>query len=385
MQQNKVNNNYKGIKGWLLLLCVSLTILIPISSIIFDFSTFGSLLWINRSMLSEEADIISVKIIIGCVVCFKNIISITAGISLWRKSICSVNVAKFYLIVLLLLSIISSFMPFLANIFLGFGKAIIWAIAIESTVFSIAFFTIWYLYLSKSKRIKETFPSAPNNVDFLSCKNFIKMFDKNKYKVNHYMFAGLFTIKFFTIFVLGMVVSILGRFELPIYSYQDFLIAVFIGFLYSILFILVSYLVRRDWILLIIWPLVYALLIVIHLFFNLAINYNEIVFLNTANIIDVVKNFIWELLFLTGLILAIRIWGTRFWSIIATILIFVTIAFFIGTTIGNIFRTETFYIESLIALVLNYVVEGILIFVALKFHLSDVQINREIGKKLVTN
>jgi len=64
------------------------------------------------------------------------------------------------------------------------------------------------------------------------------------------------------------------------------------------------------------------------------------------------------------------------------VLIFVTIAFLIGSIFGNIFRAETFHIESLITVILEYLVEGILIFVALKFHLSDVGINEEIGQKL---
>jgi len=222
-------------------------------------------------MLSEEADIQSVIIIIGCVVSVKIIISIKTGVSLWRKSIRSVNVAKFYLIVLLLLSIISSFMPLISNVYLGLSRTILLALAIESTVLSAGFFTIWYLYLCKSKRIKETYPTTPNNSDILSYKSFVKMFDKTKHKVNHYMFAGLFIFKFFSIFTFGIVFLIFnptGHFILP---YQVFLIAIFIGFLYSVFFMLISYISHRDWILIIIWPLIYALLTAIYLFFHIVI------------------------------------------------------------------------------------------------------------------
>ena len=386
MQQNyaSINNRYQGVRGWLLLFCVSLTILNPTLSIIFNFSTLGgTLLATNRFIFSEEADIISVIIIISCAMCLKIIISIIAGVLLWRKSIRSVNVAKFYLIVLLLLSIISSFTPLITNVhsFLGIGGNIFWALAIERTIFSAIFFTIWYLYLNKSKRIKETYPIITIKVDILSYKSFVQMFNKIKYRVNHYMFPSLFTFKFFSIFTFGMVFLIFNPTGYITISYRDFFIALLMGFLYSISFLLAVYLLKRDWILLTIWPLVYALLTAMHLFLRTAIISNEIVFFDTSNIIYIIKAIVLEWLFIIALILAIRIWGIRFWSIIGAVFVFVTIAFFISNTL----RTETFYFEYLITVIIRYLVEGVLIFVAIKFHLSDVGSNEEIGQKLAIN
>ncbi len=146
-------NDLKGIKGWLLFLCIALTFIFPLNTInklvqsysssIPYFNTYPNLLFANI------LDITLCGILI--------IISMYAGISLWQIKENAVSVTKMFL----WFGIIYTFLePALIILIAGLpeiaNNAIIKASIIDAIVNFTSFF-IWYLYLLKSKRIANTF------------------------------------------------------------------------------------------------------------------------------------------------------------------------------------------------------------------------------------
>lgn len=129
--------------GWLLFFCIILTIITPI----FSFSTIIYVLvkmpllikYAPDFALWEKIDLVMMVGIIS--------FSIYAGISLWKKKSGAVDLAKKYLIAFFIYSLVE------AVIVLSYTKADVGMNLLRSFVFV----GIWYTYLTKSKRVKDTY------------------------------------------------------------------------------------------------------------------------------------------------------------------------------------------------------------------------------------
>jgi Protein of unknown function (DUF2569) len=143
-------NKYKGVRGWLLFFCITLTILAPISAFRANSETSGSLRPYfqrvpNLRELCTTLDVLNLGIALFAVI---------VGVMLWRTRPNAVHVAKLFLWCLLGFSVGVMFLPSLFGLPIG-------------TVFvrpgGIGYFLVWYFYLKKSKRVKATFgsPTAP--------------------------------------------------------------------------------------------------------------------------------------------------------------------------------------------------------------------------------
>lgn len=145
---------YKGVRGWLLLFCLSLTLFTPLM-------TIGSL-GAGYSESSKYFDqfpglqvitMIDIYLSLG-VVAF----SIYAGTGLWGIRPGAVQMAKRYLLSFLGYHAITSILPFMAGLPSAANEAMIEPVAKEA-LRGVIYFTVWYLYLNNSKRVKATFPS----------------------------------------------------------------------------------------------------------------------------------------------------------------------------------------------------------------------------------
>ena len=82
--------------------------------------------------------------------------SIYAGIGLWRIRTNAVRTVKRYLYFFLGYQAISAILPFMAGLPSEANEAMI-AEVIRGTISNLAYFTIWYLYLNRSERVKATY------------------------------------------------------------------------------------------------------------------------------------------------------------------------------------------------------------------------------------
>jgi hypothetical protein len=150
----KKDEKFKKVGGWLLLFCITLIVFMPLfsaynliinfnDSIYFDlFTTYPNWLIIS---------VIDIIVVVGLI-----FFSIYAGIALLRIKQNAVSIAKKYLITYLLYGIISSFFPFLAG-FPSESYDDFISMAVRGIFGTLIYFAVWYDYLRKSKRVSRTY------------------------------------------------------------------------------------------------------------------------------------------------------------------------------------------------------------------------------------
>ena len=151
--KEKEISKLKGVGGWLLLFCLQLTIFNPISSVYNLVSGYSGLKNHFNTFPGLWTFFISDAILSSGIIIF----SIYAGISLWQTRKGAVKIAKIYLLVFIIYSVVEGILLFTA----GLPSQALNSIIGETTkdfVKSLVYFAIWYSYLVKSKRVKNTFP-----------------------------------------------------------------------------------------------------------------------------------------------------------------------------------------------------------------------------------
>jgi hypothetical protein len=149
---NTTGKDYKGVAGWLLLLCVSMVILTPLTGL-------TSLMAVSEALkpyFDQDPALFKLVLISGiCNICLL-VYSMYAGVSLWRLAPNAVLSAKRYLVVLFQYSFFSIFLPQLV----GLSEKTQTEIYKTSPLFNLIVMLeacLWYLYLRKSKRVKATY------------------------------------------------------------------------------------------------------------------------------------------------------------------------------------------------------------------------------------
>lgn len=143
---------YYGVGGWLLLFCVSLTILGPLVNL----GSIGrNLSEVNQSgtMLPSLVTIVYVEAALALVL---TAFSIYAGVSLWMIRPKAVGTAKIYLIVLVVFSVIDLLLVMTVELPAPVASAAMGA-GIGAIVRSAIYAGIWFAYLSKSERVYATY------------------------------------------------------------------------------------------------------------------------------------------------------------------------------------------------------------------------------------
>ncbi len=144
-------NEKQGIGGWLLVLCVGLTILSPLATL---YSVAAS--WRAASPLFEKVQGLESILVMNTAMDF--ILTAWAcyvGVQLWRVKEGAVQAVRGFLTALPLLRGLM-FLFVLASPVYGFGFA-----AFIALVQALIFAAIWKSYLTNSKRVKATFAAVP--------------------------------------------------------------------------------------------------------------------------------------------------------------------------------------------------------------------------------
>lgn len=144
------------VRGWLLLLCIGLTILTPVVSLSTLLGTLGLQRYFEQYP-SLYPICLTDTILSTSVVIF----SIYAGIRLWAVKPNAVRIAKVYLVYLLAyrgFSIALLFFTGLPTNVIGVLTPEVARTFIQNFVFAI----IWLLYISKSKRVQHTYSMRGN-------------------------------------------------------------------------------------------------------------------------------------------------------------------------------------------------------------------------------
>ncbi len=147
----------EGVKGWLLLLCLTFTIFIPTTYLyqvncILDLYNYTQ----NKILFLMFKKLLLFNMATGATMLFLAIFSFYVGLKLWNIKSGAVKIAKAFLIIqLFLIFIIAIIRPFMT--FSIEPKETIFGAVLLSLMPSSLQFGLWYLYLSKSSRVYNTY------------------------------------------------------------------------------------------------------------------------------------------------------------------------------------------------------------------------------------
>ena len=151
---------YKGVKGWLLFLCVNLTILGPVGNAIIIVASYAEAVFISKRYPSYWA----IEIFGDALVLAVNVVySLYAGVRLWRVRNNAVSSAKNFLILAGVVAVANM----LLLLFAGFPEEVlstIMAASLPQLGPTLAIIVLWYRYLNRSKRVRATFGLAQGPV-----------------------------------------------------------------------------------------------------------------------------------------------------------------------------------------------------------------------------
>lgn len=146
----KVEEQYKGVGGWLLLLCINLTILDPASIVL---GVFGAL---PLADFEKNPEMLRFMLISGVCRLALAAFSLYSGTALWRIQPNGPNIARRYFQAATLYSAFALLLPGIVGLSDELYAEMAGA-SLLSSVITICYVMAWYLYLVKSKRVKATF------------------------------------------------------------------------------------------------------------------------------------------------------------------------------------------------------------------------------------
>lgn len=145
--QRESGRPIKGVTGWLLILCITLTFIAPIVQ-----GRIGLIALSNLSRADVLNAVTTVRLLgVGFIYLGLSIFSLCAGLSLWREDPRGPAVAKFYLCFSAALVISLHIALYLTGV-----QARLARIIFQRLVYS----TTWYAYLTFSKRVREVYSRA---------------------------------------------------------------------------------------------------------------------------------------------------------------------------------------------------------------------------------
>lgn len=151
-QYSQTCPSYKGIGGWLLFLCLSLTFLGPLLSVrnivmgYQDLSPYFSQIP-RLSLFTGIYSVLSVGMV-GW--------AIFAGTSLWRVRPQAISITKLYFLGLVGFAVLVSLLPYMSGLSGEVAKTFSIG-SLKTTPGTLLYVVIWYTYLNRSKRVKATF------------------------------------------------------------------------------------------------------------------------------------------------------------------------------------------------------------------------------------
>jgi len=144
----------RGVGGWLLFFCVSLTVLNPVSTAIFlSIGIMG-----NAPYFVQYPGLLVLTVIDTAVSVALMAASVYAGVGLWRVRPGAVRIARMFLIAGAVYAVLAPFTPLLAGLPAEANDALIQA-GIQGAGRGVVYYAIWLNYLNRSKRVLATYPA----------------------------------------------------------------------------------------------------------------------------------------------------------------------------------------------------------------------------------
>lgn len=149
---SKTDAELYGVKGWLLLFCLLLTVIDPVVVLANLFAqTEGA-----RALYDLQPEIFKIFVITGVLGIALAVFSMFSGLSLWKIAPNAVRTARRYLIA----EAAFSFVPLLLPAFFGVpynSPEGVPNLYLFNALATTAYASAWYAYLSRSRRVRVTY------------------------------------------------------------------------------------------------------------------------------------------------------------------------------------------------------------------------------------
>ncbi len=145
-------SRYKGVKGWLLFFCISLTILDPAAAVI----NLSLVVTISRPLFEKSPALLRLVTVSGACTIALALLGIYAGLSMWKVLPNAVKAARLYLMSVFYYSIFAIYLPNLVGM-TGDSLKELKDASLVNNIRTILYIAIWYVYLRISKRVKATY------------------------------------------------------------------------------------------------------------------------------------------------------------------------------------------------------------------------------------
>jgi hypothetical protein len=147
-----VNPKLKGVRGWLLFLCLNLAVFDPIAVLINLFMAVNS----TGSDFEKHPELFRLILVSGVPRIALMVFGLYAGLCLWKVVPGAVAVGRKYLVCLFFFCVLSLFLPDMVGVTDELDPGISGANEFNVIV-TMAHVAIWYLYLGMSKRVMVTY------------------------------------------------------------------------------------------------------------------------------------------------------------------------------------------------------------------------------------
>ena len=149
------DEQYRGVRGWLLLLCLNIAILDPVTMLLTIFLVVSA----TKPYFGEHPELLRLCLVSGICRLALAVFSVYAGLGLWKVVPGALSVAKRYLLAVVLYSVVASFLPALVGVpqesYQEFAGQTVF-----NSFLTMAYAIAWYIYLQRSRRVKATYTSA---------------------------------------------------------------------------------------------------------------------------------------------------------------------------------------------------------------------------------
>jgi len=146
------DKQYNGVKGWLLLLCINLTILDPFAML---FNLF-SVTYLTKPHFDVFPALLHLVLIGGVCSLALMVFSIYAGMSLWKVLPNAVSTVKKYFFAVFFYSLFSVMLPSIVGLPEKAQTDFSANTALNSLI-TVLYVAGWFVYLNRSRRVKATY------------------------------------------------------------------------------------------------------------------------------------------------------------------------------------------------------------------------------------
>jgi hypothetical protein len=160
-----------------------------------------------------------------------------------------------------------------------------------------------------------TTSAQPQKPVLQTFRRYPELFNRRLFGINYYVGGAFFVSAVLSIFIWPLVYALSNGFHSFFYPFQYYLIQIPFDVLGAAVFLFISHLVLKDWILPLLFGLANVLIHIVRLLMLNAIPMEGIRFIKPFDLGGLIGSFSWSFLFFCGLVLAVRLFGPKIWSL----------------------------------------------------------------------